>query len=163
MGQKCLSQSGSVPGVALSRHCCWSLSLLVGWSTKHDKGIVVHNCPKHLSTWGCYWELWSLGAHRGGADCSWSLLSSRHHFGPISSREGYRQGLVANPHVQRRSQGVGAQPHGVPDGCCVVRTIVCRPLGAGQVEARGQDGAGLSCRADEAEHYCALADSVVVW
>ena len=70
---------------------------------------------------------------------------------------------MANPHVQRRSQGVGAQPHGVPDGCCVVRTIACRPIGAGQVEALRQDGAGLSCRADEAGHNYTWADSVVVW
>ena len=90
-------------------------------------------------------------------------MSSNHLSGPNSSREGYRQGLVANLHVQRRSQGVGAQPHSVPDGCCVVRTSVCRPLGAGQVEARRQDGAGLCCRANEAGHYCTWADSVVVW
>ena len=70
LGQKYLSQLGSVPGMALSRYFCWSWSMLAGWSTKHDRGIVQHNRPNHLSTWGYYCELWSLGAHRGGAGCS---------------------------------------------------------------------------------------------
>ena len=58
---------------------------------------------------------------------------------------------------------LSAVPLVPPDGCCVVRTSVCRPLGAGQVEARRQDGAGLCCRADEAGHNYTSADSVVVW